>query len=119
MTSVLSMESPPFRPRGDSGVGDGGVVVVVGGGGGGGGGGGAIPASSSSSSSAPPAAVAQIPAALGGTHQKYDRSSHAGSRGSSPLVSSSHGSESGSGSGGDVGVYSNAVRSYSFQTPNG
>jgi hypothetical protein len=34
-------------------------------------------------------------------------------------MSSSHGSGSGGSGSGDAGVYSNAVRSYSFQTPNG
>ena len=72
MASVLSMESPPFRPRGANG-------------------GGGTPSAGSSYSSPMP-------------HHRRNQSGT-----SSPL---SHGSSGGDG-------YSNAIRSYSFQTPNG
>jgi hypothetical protein len=88
MDSVLSMESPPFRPRGSGGfLGNGGGV-----------GGGVNPFSPSGSS---------------GFTSPYRTNNVAHHRG----VSGSHSPLLGGGSGGES--YSNVVRSYSFQAPNG
>jgi hypothetical protein len=81
MTSILSMESPPFRPRGSGS------------------------SASAISASAPVFQIAQspLPSTVGGTPSHHHPLKYAGR--SSPTLGE--------------GVYSNAVRSYSFQTPNG
>jgi hypothetical protein len=81
MTSILSMESPPFRPRGSGS------------------------SASAISASAPVFQIAQspLPSTAGGTPSHHHPLKYAGR--SSPTLGE--------------GVYSNAVRSYSFQTPNG